>query len=73
MVRCVSPFRVSFVVGTRTLGRLTAQLGLVYCDGESPKREQSAGADTPVSSLGYYGPEANCADSTAAEREDAFN
>jgi hypothetical protein len=65
--------RVSFVVGTHTLDTLTAQLGLVYCDGESPKREQSVGTDTPVSSLAYYGPEVACGDSTAAERDDAFD
>ena len=65
--------RVSFVVGTHTLDRLTSQLGLVYCDGESPKREQPEGADRPVTSLAYHGPEVACGDSTAAEREDAFS
>jgi hypothetical protein len=64
--------RVSFVVGTRTIERLAAQLGLVYCDGESPEREQPEAADTPVSSLAYYGPEVACGDSTAADREVAF-
>ena len=65
--------RVSVVVGTHTLDRLTSQLGLVYCDGESPKREQPEGADMPVTSLAYDGPEVACGDWTVAEREDAFN
>jgi hypothetical protein len=65
--------RVSFVVGTQTFDRLIDELGLVYCGGESPKREQPEGADTPVSSLAYYGSEVACGDSTATEREDAFS
>ena len=64
--------RVEFVASRSTTERLVALLGSVYCEGESPEQERPGGADTPVSSLTYHGPDVTCEDSTEADREAAY-